>query len=141
MLKSETILLQRFLENKDAQAFSQIVKRYESLVYSASLRILNNQAKAADATQDTFLQLLQHANKITGSLSGWLHKVATYKAVDIVRKDSRTKKSQTEYVANKLLKTDSWAEISPYVDESLGELSEPLREILIQRFLISLLRH
>ena len=96
MLKSEAILLQRFLKNKDSQAFSQIVKRYEGLVYSASLRVLNNQAKAADATQDTFLQLLRHANKITGSLAGWLHRVATRKAVDIARKDSRTSKSQTE---------------------------------------------
>ena len=65
MVRDEAILLQRFVASGDAGAFSEIVRRYASLVYSACLRILGDKETAADATQETFFQFLKNANTIT----------------------------------------------------------------------------
>ncbi len=133
-MEAEAILLQRFAKTGDADAFSQIVQRYAGLVYSVSLRVLNDSAHAADATQETFFQLVRQADKITGSLPAWLHKVATGKAIDVIRKDSSLRRREKEYAVNKLRETESWSDISPYVDEGLNELDDDMREILVQRF-------
>ncbi len=134
MTESESILLQRFVKNSDAEAFSEIVKRYSGLVYGACLRVLGNKSKAADATQDTFFQLLRNAGSISGSLGGWLYKAATGKAIDQIRKDARRKKHESKYANIKQHKAETWEDLSAYVDEALYELDEVNRDIIIQHF-------
>ena len=133
-MESENILLQRFASTGDAEAFSEVVQLHAGLVYGACLRVLADKNKAADAVQDTFFQLLQNAGKITGSVPAWLHKVATRKAIDIIRRDSRLKRRRAEYAARKLRQTSNWTDISPYVDEALNDLDDQMRQVLIQRF-------
>lgn len=134
MSESEAILLQRFAGNGDAEAFSEIVRRHAGLVYGACLRVLEDRTKAADATQETFFQLVQHAGEITGSVASWLHRVATRKAIDIIRRDSTRKRREAGYAADKPREAAKWEDISLYVDESLAELDEEIREILIHHF-------
>jgi len=94
MNQSENILLQRFAASGDAAAFSEIVHRYAGLVYGVCLRILADKDDAADATQETFFQLVKQAKEITGSVPNWLHKVAKSKAIDRIRKDSRRRRAK-----------------------------------------------
>ena len=49
MLESENILLQRFSQTGDAEAFSEIVRRHAGLVYGACLRVLEDKNRAAYA--------------------------------------------------------------------------------------------
>ncbi|MCU0916467.1 MAG: hypothetical protein MUC88_18165 [Planctomycetes bacterium] len=88
MAESERVLLQRFVETNDGEAFAQIIHRHASLVYGTCLRVLADADQAADATQETFFQLVKKAHEVRGSLGGWLHRVAARKAVDLVRADS-----------------------------------------------------
>ncbi len=134
MLENESVLLQRFASTGDAEAFSEIVRRHAGMVYGASLRVLSDVDRAADATQETFFQLLQNASDITGSVSGWLHRVATRKAVDVIRRDSSRKKREAQYAADRTVDAQKWQDISPYVDEALDELDEETRLILIGHF-------
>jgi len=134
MSESENILLERFAGSGDAHAFAEIVGRHAGLVYGACLRVLSDSSQAADATQETFFQLLRNAGTITGSLPGWLHRVATNKAVDIVRKDSKRRHQEAKYAADKPREAKDWESLSPYVDEELTELDEQTRDVLIQRF-------
>jgi RNA polymerase sigma-70 factor, ECF subfamily len=135
MLKGETILLQRFASNGDAEAFSEIVRLNAGLVYGVCVRILANKDQAADVTQETFFQLLRNAESITGSVSNWLHGVATNKAVDMIRRDSSRRRREAKYVMGKQAQTEKWEDISGYVDEAMDELDEQTREILVQHFL------
>ena len=135
MAQSENILLERFAATGDAEAFSEIVSRHAGLVYGASLRILEDKNKAADAVQETFFQLLRNAGTITGSIPAWLHRVATRKAIDLSRRDTTRKHREAVYSANKLQRTEKWEDISYYVDQALDELDDELKEILIQHFL------
>jgi RNA polymerase sigma factor (sigma-70 family) len=134
MAESENILLHRFVATGDAAAFSEIVRRHAGLVYGACLRVLEDKDKAADATQETFFQLLRHAGQITGSIPAWLHRVATGKAVDLIRKDSSRRQREAEYADLKHHEATKWEDLSRYVDEALNDLDDQTRAILIQYF-------
>jgi RNA polymerase sigma factor (sigma-70 family) len=139
MAISEAVLLKRFASNGDAEAFAEIVRLHASLVYGVCLRILEDSDKAADAVQDTFLQLVRDAACISGSLPNWLHRVATHKAIDRIRRDSLRKQSESKYAGNSENVPSSgedvtWHEISAFIDKELDNLDDKTREVLIQRF-------
>jgi RNA polymerase sigma factor (sigma-70 family) len=134
MLDKEISLLRRFANKGDSEAFSEIVQRHAGLVYGACLRVLEDKTRAADVVQETFFHLYKNAGRITGSVPSWLHRVATRKAIDVVRKDSRRRRREVKYAVEKLREAESWEDISTYIDEGLDELDDETRQILIQRF-------
>ncbi|MBN1507121.1 MAG: sigma-70 family RNA polymerase sigma factor [Sedimentisphaerales bacterium] len=135
MADSESALLQRFVRAGDTGAFAEIVRRHAGLVYGTCLRVLADADKAADATQETFFQLMKKAHEITGSIPSWLHRVAVGKAVDLIRADSRRQAREHAYAATKSKPDPTWREICPYVDEALNDLDERTRELLIRHCL------
>jgi RNA polymerase sigma factor (sigma-70 family) len=136
MAQTEAVLLERFAGSGDAEAFAEIIRRHAGLVYGAALRILADVDRASDVAQETFLQLTKDAGHVTGSLPGWLHRVATHKAIDRMRRDASRRHRERQYVAGEQSpETAEWKEISPYVDVGLRELDPELREVLILHFL------
>src|ERR1043165_4130638 len=105
------------------------------MVYGTGLRITGDAHHAADVTQETFFQLLQNAGRITGSLGGWLHQVATHRAIDVIRRDRSRRLREQAYTEQAAVETDSWADVSPLVDEALSELDAASRDLIIRHFL------
>ena len=132
---TESSLLRRFRQAGDAEAFAQITRLYAGMVYGTCLRITGNQEAAADATQDTFFEFSKKARNVTGWLGGWLHQVATRRAIDLVRSESSRGRREQAYAVERPNETDRWAEVCPLLDEALGEMDETLREVLIRHFL------
>ena len=135
MSEHEMILLRRFTQTGDTEAFSEITRLYAGMVHGTCLRVTGDAGRAQDATQDTFFQLLKQAAKVTGSLGGWLHQVATRRAVDLVRRDNARRQREQAFVANAVRETDVWADISPLVDEAMNEIEPDQRELLLRHFL------
>ena len=135
MAETEAVLLQRFAHTGDAEAFSEIIRRHAGLVYGSALRILADVDRAADVTQETFLQLTKDAYEVTGSLPGWLHRVATRKAIDQMRRESARRRREARYAADHVRAEGQWSDISPYVDEELDALDGEMRDILVAHFL------
>ncbi|HUT31345.1 MAG TPA: sigma-70 family RNA polymerase sigma factor [Sedimentisphaerales bacterium] len=135
MADNDIILLRRFSQSGDAEAFSEVVRRHAGLVYGAGLRVLEDRSRAADVVQETFLELVRDAGSISGSVAGWLHRVATRKALDVVRREGRRRRREEKYAAQKTQGTEEWGQISLHVDEALDELDEELKQILIAHFL------
>lgn len=135
MAETETVLLRRFARTGDAEAFAEIIRRHAGLVYGAALRILTDMDRAADVAQETFLQLTKDAGVVTGSLPGWLHRVATHKAIDQRRRETARRNRERAYMASRHGRVAEWKEISPCVDEGLNELDPELRDILVAHFL------
>jgi len=135
MADSESVLLQRFVRGGDSGAFSEIVRRHAGLVYGTCLRVLADADQAADATQETFFQLVKKADEVTESIPGWLHRVAVAKAVDLIRSDARRRRREWEYADAKSAPDATWREICPYVDETLSLLDDRTREVLVRHFL------
>ncbi len=137
MAETEAVLLKRFTGSGDAQALAEIIRRHAGLVYGAALRILADVDRASDVAQETFLQLTKDAASVTGSLPGWLHRVATHKAIDQMRRDASRRHRERQYVAGAKQPhtATEWKEISLYVDVGLRELEPELRNVLILHFL------
>jgi len=135
MAESESVLLERFVGTGDTEAFAQIVRQYAGLVYGTCLRILVDADRAADATQETFFQLMKRAGEVRGSLPGWLHRVATGKAVDLIRNDSARRQRERVYLDDRSNDDQTWREVSPCVDEALNGLDDQTRGLLISHYL------
>lgn len=135
MVETEAVLLRRFARMGDAEAFAEIIRRHAGLVYGAALRILADVDRASDVAQETFLQLTKDAATVTDSLPGWLHRVATHKAIDQMRREAARRQREERYVAQRPHAATEWKDISPCVDEGLNELDPELRDILILHFL------
>jgi len=135
MAETEAVLLNRFTRTRDAEAFAEIIRRHAGLVYGAALRILADVDRASDVAQETFLQLTKDADNVTGSLPGWLHRVATHKAIDQMRRDASRKRREAEYVAEKPHEVTDWKDLSRHVDEELNRLDSETRDMLVAHFL------
>jgi len=136
MAETEAVLLRRFTGSGDAEAFAEIIRRHAGVVYGAALRILADVDRASDVAQETFLQLTKDAGHVTGSLPGWLHRVATHKAIDERRRDASRRHRERDYVVKEPPRDAAeWKEISPYVDVGLRELDPEIRDVLILHFL------
>ncbi len=136
--EADMALLRRFVETGDPATFAEIVQRYARVVYSASVRVLGDEGRAQDVSQETFFRLMQRPRLVTHSLGGWLHRTATHLALDLRRGEKSRKLREQSYVLEQQkaqASAPTWEEVSPYVDEALNEISEPMRGLLIRHFL------
>jgi RNA polymerase sigma factor (sigma-70 family) len=71
-------LLTRFVDDRDADAFAELVRRHGPLVRGVARRRLTNAHDADDVVQATFLALARQANRLGRNrpLPGWLFTVA-----------------------------------------------------------------
>lgn len=132
---SDVILLQRYARTRDAEAFTELVRRYAGLVYGTCLRVLQNTEDAEDVTQECFIELARKAGNITSSLPGWLHALARSRAIDAIRKASARRHYEEQAMADGHDEgASAWADIAPYVDEALVALPEEVRLPLLLHF-------
>jgi RNA polymerase sigma-70 factor (ECF subfamily) len=135
MLENDVVLLERFSRQADAEAFTELVRRYTTLVYSTSWRVLRRETDAADVTQETFFELTRQAGRIAGPLSGWLHQVARQKSIDVIRRRTHRKNREQTYARTRPVEVQTWQEVSGHIDEVLEKLDESVRLLLLDHFL------
>jgi RNA polymerase sigma-70 factor (ECF subfamily) len=136
--QADLALLRQFIDTGDPAVFAEIVQRYARVVYAASLRVLGDEGRAQDVSQETFFRLMQRPRLVTHSLGGWLHRTATHLALDIRRGEKSRKQRELLYVLDQQQSQatePTWEEVSPYVDEALNDIPEPTRGLLIRHFL------
>ena len=84
---TETDLLHQAKAGKFA-AFQQLVAKLQPRVYGLTYRILQQSQDAEDATQQTFLALIEHIADFReeSSVATWVLRIATNNALRILRK-------------------------------------------------------
>jgi RNA polymerase sigma factor (sigma-70 family) len=136
MMDDQTLLL-HYTRSLDAEAFSQLVQRYSSLVFSVACRVTGNAAIAEDVTQDCFLKLSRQAASSRGSLPAWLHRVALNRSLQVARNEATRKRHEAQVSPPADSEFEpSWNQIAPLVDAALAKLPDNLRESLVQHFLL-----
>jgi RNA polymerase sigma factor (sigma-70 family) len=133
--ESDGALIRRFARQRDDEAFSILMGRYVDMVCTTCHRILGDEAQSADAVQETFFQLAKDAHRITGSVGSWLHRVATRRAVDVIRQNASRRRREENYASDAVSHSSTWSEVEPAVDEALEGLPETQREVLLLHFL------
>jgi RNA polymerase sigma factor (sigma-70 family) len=130
-------LLSQYLETRDPLAFTEITRRYRSLVFSAARRVTGNHHDAEDVAQACFVELAERADQIKGPLGGWLHLRATSRAVNTLRKRSRRRATESKAAAPEEapIVEATWDLVGPLIDEEIERLPDTLRLPLILHFL------
>ncbi|HEY7115090.1 MAG TPA: RNA polymerase sigma factor [Tepidisphaeraceae bacterium] len=132
---ADLLLLERFREEGDQEAFAEIVRRYAAAVFSTCVRILGDRARADDVSQETFFRLSQKPEAVKQSLGGWLHTAATRLAIDAVRSEASRAQREANYERKPPSEAMKWADVSPHVDEALAALPDETRMLLVRHFL------
>src|SRR5262245_11451930 len=80
---SDRDLLDRYVRNRDEEAFESLMRRYGVGVWAACVRLAGRDAE--DAYQAVFVTLSRKALTVTGSLPAWLHAVTRRVAASLRR--------------------------------------------------------
>lgn len=74
----------------DLESFNRLVLAYQDMLYNTALRIMGDEAQAADATQDAFISAFRSiASYRGGSFKGWLMRTVTNACYDELRRKKR----------------------------------------------------
>ncbi len=74
----------------DVNAFNQLVRAYQTLLYRTAYRVLGDQPAAEDATQDAFVSAFKHIRAFRGgSFKAWLLRIVTNACYDQLRARQR----------------------------------------------------
>jgi len=127
-MPNDATLLRRYAQTQDADAFSELVQRHAGLVYAVCLRVAGSSHDAEDVAQECFMELARNAHAIRSSLPGWLHVVATRRAVDAIRRSATRRRHEEEAMSHReTAPNPTWPEIAPHFDAALASLPEHLR--------------
>ncbi|MBI5092779.1 MAG: sigma-70 family RNA polymerase sigma factor [Candidatus Hydrogenedentes bacterium] len=136
MSDSNVALVERWVRQRDAEAFRALVVRYAGMVYGTCRRLLGNAAEAEDVSQECFEILARAGNKPGRYLGPWLHRVATNQSLKRLRADRRRKSRDAQFAAT--FHQDyvpDWNDIYTFIDEAIAELPQQLRVPLVKHFL------
>jgi RNA polymerase sigma factor (sigma-70 family) len=132
-------LLGRFAASRDEHAFGLLVQRHSAMVLTTCRRMLQP-ADADDAFQATFLVLARKAGSIrkSGSLAGYLHRVAVRASGEVQRRAHRHDTGRKELAAmttQPAADTQAWDDLRPILDQELDQLPDKYRQPLVLCYL------
>lgn len=135
MTPSDVALFEKWRTNRDADAFAALLSRHAGMVYGACLRVLRDPGMAEEVSQECFIELMK-GPRVAECLGGWLHTVATRRALDRAKSDGRRKAREQAYATQRgSMEEATWDDTREFVDEAIAALPEELRVPIILRFL------
>ena len=145
----EAALIQR-IRDGERELFYELVRPYESRVYSAALAILRNQADAEDVAQEAVLKAFRHIRQFRAEarFSTWLIQIAVNEArmrrrkehADLMepiaaRRDDEGNYTPRDFADWREIPSESLErkEVRQLLTSALGSLSEIYREVFVLR--------
>src|SRR5262245_11586509 len=139
---SDQELIRQFLDQKDDQAFAELVRRHVDWVCSMATRLCGgDRAMGEDVTQSAFALLARKASSLRreSQLSNWLFAVTRFCVKNAVRNEISRRKREKEAAAMRDEAAEPsdappWEELAPVLDEMVGKLRAVDREAVLMRF-------
>ena len=96
-LATDEIIVERALTG-DAEAFGELVRRWERRIFALTYGMLGREEDARDATQETFLAAFRNLRGFRGEakVSSWLHRIAVNQCVSRQRRSKVRSESALE---------------------------------------------
>jgi RNA polymerase sigma-70 factor (ECF subfamily) len=138
MYGSDADLIARWQEG-DAAAFAALVRRWQQPVARLLTHLLGPSAPVADLCQEVFVRLHDAAGRYreTGSFSPYLYRIALNVARDAARRRRREPLPLDDHdpvgPAPEPETVCARRELADLVSRAVGELPDPLREVLVLR--------
>src|SRR5436190_2214972 len=133
-------LLRRFVADRNAEAFEELVHRHIDMVYSAARRQTRDPGCADDVTQSVFVLLASRAATIRDgeALAGWLLVATRGVAINALRSEMRRRCHEREAATMRLESQSNpqpeWESISPILDEAVARLNRDDRDAITLRY-------
>lgn len=150
---AEELALFRQAQQGDFDAFQQLIERWQPRVFTLAYRILGQRQDAEDATQQTFLSIIEHLDQFRGesSVLTWVLRIATNHALQLLRRrkqraarpleiasddEEQVPLPHPEYIARwrddpQRLAHD--AEVRQLIEQTLAELDDKYRLVFLLR--------
>ncbi|MEE9371499.1 MAG: sigma-70 family RNA polymerase sigma factor [Saprospiraceae bacterium] len=80
------------LRNKDEKTIKYFIRKYQNYIYTICFGVLKSKEEAEEASQDTFLKILNAISTYTpnGKITTWMYTVAYRTSLDYLKKRKRT---------------------------------------------------
>jgi RNA polymerase sigma factor (sigma-70 family) len=138
MSDTDLELLARFTRKNADEAFTEIVRRYINLVYSAALRQVCSHQLAEEVTQSAFIKLARNAHNLSPDilLPAWLYTITHHAAIDMVRREARRQLREQFAIESNFMNavTPDWLQVEPLLDEAMHALDETDRTAVLLRY-------
>ena len=141
----------------DGEAFGELIKNNERIVYNICLRMLSNPEDAKDISQEIFIKIYKNINKYNNkaSFSTWIYRISVNTCIDELRKKKR-EKEDTVFIESDITYGDETikpqfvskeptpeerlinSENNDDIIDAVSKLSEEHKKIIILRDLMGL---
>src|SRR5215510_3880416 len=133
-------LLAEYRATGSDEAFRELVGGYIDLVYSAAVRLVNNDTHLAeDVTQTVFLDLARLARTLSPNvmLGGWLHRHTCFVASKSLRAQRRRQLREQHAVEMNSMDQQTgteFASVASLLDDAINQLGAEDRTAILARF-------
>jgi RNA polymerase sigma-70 factor (ECF subfamily) len=143
---TDEIIVERALTG-DAEAFGEIVRRWERRIFALAYGMLGREEEARDATQETFIAAFRNLRNFRGEakVSSWLHRIAVNQCITRQRRakvrsesalDDEQEKNAASFAAPLTLSPASLtegAQVTIAVRKAVNTLPAELRQIVVMK--------
>ena len=129
-------LLREYARDNAEPAFRELVERHIHMVHAVALRETAQAHLAEDVTQAVFIVLAQKAAALPSStiLTGWLFRATRFAASNVNRAEARRKHWEEKAMESIMPPEPEPEQVTPLLNEALGELPELDRAAILLRF-------
>lgn len=146
IVTSDEQIVERALTG-DAEAFGEIVRRWERRIFALAFGMLGREEDARDATQETFLAAFRNLRGFRGEakVSSWLHRIAVNQCITCQRRSKVRNEGALEdeelrhasRFAAPLERSPAWVaegrESSEAVRRAVNSLPLELRQVVVMK--------
>lgn len=133
--------------SRDAEAFGEIVKRWERKIFALCFGMLGREDDARDAAQEAFIAAYRNLSKFRGEakVSSWLHRIAVNQCLTTKRRaktrsedflDENKNEEERYFVAPEKLSPSRTTEANErltLVRQAVTSLPSDLRQIIVMK--------
>ena len=124
--ESSHALTQAWAGARDERAFADLVARYAPMVRATCRRVLQDAAQAEDATQETFILLARHADRIHSNTGGWLMATARTTSIDLLQQGRARRRREQQVAGEQETATSESAHSEIGTPENLAQLDQAM---------------
>ena len=121
----------------DRDAFAELMRRHEDLVFGTCLRLVRDRELALDTTQEVFITVFRKASRFRGesAFTTWLYRIAVNASYDQLRKTSRRRTvplpEQHDPADDSASAPFESVELRPSVLDALSRIPEEFRAAIV----------